>query len=487
VTDYYVRSAAAGTGTGADWTNAFTTITAALAVATNASKIYVADDHAVTAGAAITWTCPTSPGLQILGVNTHTSTPPTGLASTPSAVEQVGASSSAFSIAGYAYIEGLKIVSATNNSAAAVMNIGSGNLGHGLVLKNCILQLGNTGNAGSLISVGPAINSSVKDVSIELRDCNFKFNNAVQTIRLQSGLIEMRGCSIDAAGSTPTTLFTRLAAGIVKGLVQDCDLSGVSFTNLIDISTACSGDIIFRNSKVPSSVAVTTGSMTGPGSGVVHFQNCDSSGTNYRLADVSYAGFVLSETTIVRTGGATDGATPLSWKMVTNASSAYPATPLYSPQIAVWNDTTGSSVTATIEIVHDSVGAGTAGALQNDEIWLEIDYISSSGTPLGARVDNKKATVLTAAADQPSSSATWTTTGIATPLKQKLSVSFTAQQKGFVIGRVVLAKASKTVYAGPKFADLPGASTYQRQIPGGSYINEISGGGMIMTRLQTGM
>ena len=117
---------------------------------------------------------------------------------------------------------------------------------------------------------------------------------------------------------------------------------------------------------------------------------------------------------------------------------------MVSPEIVVWNDTTGAAKTVTVEIVTDGV------TLTDGECWLEVMYLGTSGVPLGTLIRDAKADVLASAANQTSSSETWTTTGLTTPIKQKLSVTFTPQEKGFFIARVVLAKPSTTVYVDPK-------------------------------------
>lgn len=182
----------------------------------------------------------------------------------------------------------------------------------------------------------------------------------------------------------------------------------------------------------------------------VSMYNCDSADTNYRLWIETYAGNIKSETTIVRTGGASDGTTTVSWKMASSANANSTTIPLMSDEVVRWNDTVAAAVTATVEVVHDSQGAGTGAAFTNEEVWLEVMYLGTSGVPLGSFVSNTKADVLATAADQPTSTATWTTTGLTTPVKQKLSVTFTPQEKGYIHARVYLGKASKTLYVDPK-------------------------------------
>jgi hypothetical protein len=151
------------------------------------------------------------------------------------------------------------------------------------------------------------------------------------------------------------------------------------------------------------------------------------------------SGTLDHEVTIVRTGGASDGTTPLSWKVTTTANCNY-SMPFECPPIAIWNDTTGSAVTATVE------GIWGGGAVPNDDdVWLDVEYLGDSSSPQGSFVNDGKANLLASAAGQTSSSETW---GGSTT-KFKLNVSFTAQQKGWVYGRIKVGKASTTVYIDP--------------------------------------
>ena len=81
---------------------------------------------------------------------------------------------------------------------------------------------------------------------------------------------------------------------------------------------------------------------------------------------------------------------------------------------------------------------------------MEVQYLGTSGTPLALFVDDAAADYITATADQADSSASWTTTGMTNPNTQKLNVTFTPQEKGFIHAVVRLAVASKTVYVDPK-------------------------------------
>lgn len=169
----------------------------------------------------------------------------------------------------------------------------------------------------------------------------------------------------------------------------------------------------------------------------------------------------------MRTGGASDGTTPISRRMVSTANSKF-FSPLVLGPISVWNDTIGSSLTATVEIVTDNV------TLTDAECWLEVEYLGTSGFPLSLCVSDRSANILATPANQTTSSATWTTTGLTTPVRQALSVSFTPQEKGPIQARVMLARASTTVYVCPKI-DINGASTSIQYQAGTLYLNEKAG------------
>ena len=202
---------------------------------------------------------------------------------------------------------------------------------------------------------------------------------------------------------------------------------------------------VARNCKLPASWAgATVEPASTNGLQVYDMANCDSAATNYRRIWPCIRGATYTETTLVRTGGANDGVTPLSWRVVSNTGAQYPSLPCESPDVVRWNDAVGGSITATLEILHDS-----ATNLTDKEVWVEVSYLADSGSPKGAFVNDSQPNVLGTAADQTASSETWTTTGMSNPNKQKLSVTFTPQMKGFIRAKVFLAKASKTIYVDP--------------------------------------
>jgi hypothetical protein len=250
-------------------------------------------------------------------------------------------------------------------------------------------------------------------------------------------------------------------------VLRGVDLSQIgSGKSVVDVSTMV-GDsfVIIENCKLGSSGAFTTGSFAAPGPRV-EVVNCDSADTNYRYCYKDYQGEITHETTIVRTGGASDGTTPISRKMVSSANSKF-----YSPLVLevdqFWNEST-SELTVTVEVVTDNV------TLTDAEAWLEVEYLGTSGFPISTFISDRASNILSTPANQTTSTETWTTTGLATPVKQKFSVTFTPAEKGVIKARVMLAKASTTMYVCPK---VKSDSARQYQAGPSMYVNEGASGG----------
>jgi hypothetical protein len=378
-------------------------------------------------------------------------TPPTALATTATITTTTIAGG--INCNGSVYCYGLNF-----NCATGAVNInhwfGSSTQKEKQFYEDCHFSILTTG-ANSRWLFGSGGRGEAREYTF--KNCVFKTTTAMNALfePLTAIVKFIGGCSIDATSAVPTTLigFGRTSSnngGIVYMQGFDLSLLG-SGKNLVDVSgnsgAVENAAVYIRDCKLGSSVAVTTGTYAGLIEVKLH--NSDSADTNYRLHDQTFAGTTTNETTIVKTSGASDGTTALAWKMATSANAKYPVHALYSPERAVWNETTGSAKTLTVEIVHDSQGAGSGSKFQDDEVWLEVMYLGTSGFPLGTWITDCKADVLATAADQADSSVTWTTTGLTSPVKQALAVTFTPQEKGHFIYRIAMAKASKTCYIDP--------------------------------------
>lgn len=281
---------------------------------------------------------------------------------------------------------------------------------------------------------------------VNLKNCRASFAAAGQGVLETICHLIWDGGSI-ITGSTAQTTFI-LDNGLA-GRLQSALISGFDFTNLGAATNLCGfanspQDILFRNCKLPASWTGVLAGGTAALASKARMHNVDNADTNYRIWEEGYTGSVKSETVIVKTSGASDGTTALSWKMTSSANAKYPLLPLESGEIAFWNETTAAAKTLTVEIIHDSLTN-----LKDDEVWLDVQYLGTAGFPLSSFISDSKTDVLATAADQTASTAAWTTTGLTNPNKQKLSVTLTPQEKGYYLVKVKLAKASYTIYADP--------------------------------------
>jgi len=441
VADIYLRSTdGSDADSGPTWALAKATIAGVEAIDVAGDRIFISQVHAESTAAAITIDIAgtlASPS-QVLCANDGAE-PPTALATTGT-ITTTG--TSAITITGTFYWYGTALLCGSG-AVNLTLAIGEGTSSH-QVYEDSLFHMVATGATG-VIRLGST--TTAGETSIECRNCTFRFSNTTHGLRLVNAKGLIRGGGLHASGSAITTLIKNLSGNSGdQWVVQGFDASsGAASMNLLLSGADNAGTMILRDCKLPAS---WSGSLLGGAPLHMGFRaemyNCDSADTNYRLWIEDYSGSIKHETTLVKTGGASDGTTPLSWKMATGADAEYPTIILKSGEIVRWNETTGSAITVTVDILHDSVTN-----LKDNEIWLEVMYLGTSGVPLGAFVDDAVADVLAAAADQAASSATWTTTGMANPNKQKLEVTFTPQEKGFIHAVVHMAKASYTVYVDP--------------------------------------
>lgn len=435
---YYVRSTdGLDADDGLTWATAKATVAGALAVAAAGERIWVSQNHAETAAAPTTWTSAGTTALPVeILCGNDAAQPPTALATTAT-VSTTG--SNAISFLNFAYVYGITFTA--GSAAAATSIVFTQNAAWGWKFDTCALRCGGTG-AGNRIDIGGTGSGSV-NTKVEFVNTNVQFAAASHGIRCFSPL-DWRGGAL-TLGVAPT-------GGLIinnGGATTIARLTGVDLTNLgtnaiVGWGAASTGGRVgLENCKLAAGFTATTGTNLGAGNVEVWLDNCDSTDTQVRFQHHSYEGLVSSETVIVRTGGASNGTTPNSYKMVSSATRRF-TTPLYSPEFWILYPTTGSSKTATVEIVHDSVTA-----LTDAEVWLEIEYLGTSGFPLSLFASDRKTTIIATAANQASSSVAWTTTGITNVNKQKLDVTFTPQEIGIVRARVALAKPSYTVYVDP--------------------------------------
>lgn len=427
----FVRSAATGTGSGADWTNAHVTMTAAITASTAGDTFFVADDHAETSASSISLGFKgaiNAPDLIVCVDHTITS-PGSGDLKTTAQVTTTGTAASISLNGGHAYVYGIKFNCGTGASTQGININNSSTVKQ--VYDSCQFILAGTGSQS--INVASGINSRTW-----WTNCVVSFGATGSTMGIVNGSgFEWTNTpsAVNAGATIPTTLFggTNNSGTI---LVEGVDLSALgSGKTLVGVASTIAY-FTFKDCKLGSAVTVASAPSSALAY-VIDVIRCDSGNTNYRTERHLFFGDMTTETTIVRTGGATDGTTGFSYKVVTTANTKF-TSPFNVPPIAIWNDTTGSAKTITVEGIASAVP-------NNDEVYMDVEYLGDSASPQGSRATTGKVLLATAAANT-ASTQTW---GGALTGKFKMAVTITPQQKGPITAYVRVPKTSATVYIDP--------------------------------------
>jgi hypothetical protein len=181
----YVRSAATGAGTGADWANAYTTLAAAFAAKAAGDDFWVSEDHAETQASAMTLTPPgtaASPN-RVICVNHAGSVPPVSAdLRTTATVTTTGA----FAItlgAGYAYFRGITLSGGSGAVPAGISASGDG----ALVFDTCKLITPGTTGASSKMRLGTF--AAAQKSKTELRNTTVQFGATADTLTVNGDFI----------------------------------------------------------------------------------------------------------------------------------------------------------------------------------------------------------------------------------------------------------------------------------------------------------
>lgn len=359
---------------------------------------------------------------------------------TGAAIDNSYVSTVANTVGGNAYINGVKF--STSGTGTSNINLGNSSGQAILTFVNCTFDLATTGTSARIVLFSGS--GALADIMFD--NCTVKFNNTSQGLSgntsSNSGTFTWKNTGIILAtgSAVPTTLYTNYGRIIWTGLDLSSFGSGKTLVNFNQLYGGNSNAQLI-NCKLGASVTVASTPNTAAGRDTsVMVINSDSTNTNYQNQKYAYGGTLTPETTIVRTGGATNGTTASSWKIVTTANSNW-VFPFECFPISIWNSTTGSNVTLTVYGIW-----GGASVPNNDDIWMEVDYLGSSSVPQSTLVTTTKATPISSnAACSSDSSSTW---GGSTT-KFKMSVTVTPQMAGDMYVRVKCAKASTTFYIDP--------------------------------------
>ncbi len=443
----YVWSGATGSGTGADWTNAYTTLAAAVTAAAAGDGIRVAHDHdeVASSSAAVNYSLPgtrTNP-VQLLSVNRTSELVEKGALVKTSGAYAITLTQS--SASGASYVRGMEFRSGVGASTTTDLTINRQKW-----FRDCTFTLATTG--GGYIKIADPSEYLLENCTIGV---------ASGTGSLYVGSAGVAADVVWRGGGVATgyngALLAYFAVQGSTAAFSALDLGALPVGSAIFSAGADNCYGIIRDSKLPTGWSGSLHSGAVPYACRFGMYNCDAGDTNYNLVIRDYAGDIVDETAIYRTDGfklrdQSNAAIGYSLKLTTNSNTHELIAPLKTdPLIRNYPGTTaeqaafspGASKTVTVEITHSA-----AAALTDAQAWLEVDYLGTDGSPLGVIARNRRISTLATAAAQPTSTEAWS--GTAQTYKQKLSVTITPQAPGVIEARVCLATGNGViVYVDP--------------------------------------
>lgn len=301
-------------------------------------------------------------------------------------------------------------------------------------LKNCALVFSNA-SGGSLAANDPT-RLTLDNTTLQVASTAFKIDSPYPL-----DLNWINTPSLFQGATLPSSFINNDQLHTLQNIIfRGVDLSALTGTLVAATNFSGGSKVLFEGCKINSSATRygTPGNSSAP-LDEVEFVNCYDSTSIFSERYVP-AGKVTTDTSTYMTGGATDDVGNFSHKMVSN-SICDAFMPLESFWFDVENTATGSSKTATVELV-------SSASLNNTDIKLQLEYQGTSGSSVTTIVESLT-TVLDASAAVTTSTASWNSPP-STPVYQKLQITFTPQQAGRVRARVILAKASKTLWVNPQ-------------------------------------
>lgn len=425
---WYVDSTATGSGTGTSWTNAFTTLGAAISAAAAGDDFNIYSGSAESHASNVTLTFPGTDAAPNRVFSCDKTNAPAQASDLVAGAQIITTGATNITIGGgssngYVYIYGVSFQCGTGSSASSdfVMTNQSE-----ITLDTCTIAINNT-SISSGVSLG---NTSVfsNPSKINWINTTVKFSNSGQSISVGDNCdFTWRDTPSGAvAGSTaPTTLIAGASVITLEGLDLSLLISGSTILG--------STHGLIRNCKLGSSVVVATAATPMAQTDLII---SDSSGTGYRQERYRYQGTLTASTTVYN--AASDGVTPISWQVVTTANSNRQS-PFACFEIAQW--LAAGTYGATVS----QITSGTAG-LTSADVWIEARYMGNSGSPLDSLVTSAPATLLTAGSALIGGS--WAAGALAHVYELQVP-SFITAIAGYVYFTIKVAKPSLTVYVDP--------------------------------------
>lgn len=309
-------------------------------------------------------------------------------------------------------------------------------IGIGQIFEDCTITLPGFGDKLDLFTKGYG---SFINIVIE-------FGDTGAIIEFSGGSILWKGGRLGGGAANLITGFGQIGNGVAD--IEDVDLS------LVDNLVAVTGIIqenqaIFRDCELKSGYTLHTGIIGRDSLIAIYSKNL--------IQEAHAQGVAISETTIVKTGGSSDGVTPISMKMITGADASRHNPLRIALPINLYLE--AGDYTLELDTVIDDVVN-----LTDAEAYFTASI--PGATAQHNILSNAPSTPLADPVDLPASTAIWTITGMSNPNKQKMILDITVEQAGVVEINLFFARASAIMYV-----DLKAVSADARQYLSRAYIN----------------
>jgi hypothetical protein len=367
----YLYSGAVGTGTGDDWTNAYTTLTLAYAGVVAGDTIYVAHDHAQTSAGALTLTSPGTPSslVRVICIN-RTS----GVAATTATITVTG--NAGLTLLGSAYYYGISFRQGTSGGSTTIQSAtATTDISAIQIFESCKLSINST-LATSVLQFYALDRTSL---TVTLSNTQLLFGNAGQGIALRGADVIWKNTPSAIANNIPTTFIKPISVSTIAAtfLIEDVDLSAMgSSTTLFQDVASLANKIVLKRARLGSSVTITSG-VQANSTQRIFLLGCSTTSGIPRHEKYDKMGTSVQDRSVVRTGGSRDNIGLVSKKITTTAFPEW-FNPHETLPWTVWNTSTGTSNTITVYGIFNSTVRPN-----NDEIWISADYLNSATNPNG--------------------------------------------------------------------------------------------------------
>jgi hypothetical protein len=359
--------------------------------------VYVAANHAETQAASMSFS------ISQVGLVTQSSIvcvdnsgaghvpPQAGDIRTSATVTTTGNNAISFSGTNF-YCYGITFQAASGGSSGYGITLGTSSGGSRALqrFEACVFKLMSSSN-GAILSMGQNYGGLVEWIN-----CNLVCS-AAQNLTLGNCTFIWRGGSMTTVGNSASLILPGAWVVWIEGV----DFSAVTPTRIF-AGISSGGLVTVVNCLFASGQTLYAGANSEPRS-ILDVISSDSAAGTWRQERCMVEAVLTNSTSIVRTAGASDGTTAISWQIV-SSTSAHWQQAFESFALAEWNAVTGSNVTVTLLAI-----ANVAALPNNDDIWPEVHYFGNAASPIGSVVAATKANVLAANAALSADTSAWDT------------------------------------------------------------------------------